>query len=241
MSEDPKLFDAGDYNLFRYCHNDPVDFTDPMGLFSGRDFIIDSWSYSLEALGAIAGFTAGGGGSALASGGVLAPAGAVAGAGLGAAGGYATGRYIGTKLADLVTHKQGANNSQGSKGKQDHQAATNVNRPTPSSSSAAKTGATVFRQGTFANEATGWEGNYVKGRHWATDNPVTTPNYAQRYGLPAENTSKPDWIVGARVQGPYTTRPAPQSFNNPLNTGGATEVVPRNPNNVRLDWFHMPD
>jgi RHS repeat-associated protein len=32
MSEDPKLFDAGDYNLFRYCHNDPSDFTDPMGL-----------------------------------------------------------------------------------------------------------------------------------------------------------------------------------------------------------------
>jgi RHS repeat-associated protein len=30
--EDPKLFDAGDYNLFRYCHNDPVDLTDPMGL-----------------------------------------------------------------------------------------------------------------------------------------------------------------------------------------------------------------
>jgi RHS repeat-associated protein len=34
MSEDPKLFDAGDYNLFRYCHNDPIDFTDPMGLES---------------------------------------------------------------------------------------------------------------------------------------------------------------------------------------------------------------
>jgi D-alanyl-D-alanine dipeptidase len=32
MSEDPKLFDAGDYNLYRYCHNDPLDFTDPMGL-----------------------------------------------------------------------------------------------------------------------------------------------------------------------------------------------------------------
>jgi RHS repeat-associated protein len=31
MSEDPKLFDPGDYNLFRYCHNDPIDFTDPMG------------------------------------------------------------------------------------------------------------------------------------------------------------------------------------------------------------------
>ena len=35
MSEDPKLFDAGDYNLFRYCHNDPIDFTDPMGLTYG--------------------------------------------------------------------------------------------------------------------------------------------------------------------------------------------------------------
>jgi RHS repeat-associated protein len=32
MSEDPKLFDAGDYNLFRYCHNDPEDLIDPMGL-----------------------------------------------------------------------------------------------------------------------------------------------------------------------------------------------------------------
>src|SRR5262249_34125302 len=32
MSEDPKGFNAGDYNLFRYCHNDPIDFTDPLGL-----------------------------------------------------------------------------------------------------------------------------------------------------------------------------------------------------------------
>lgn len=32
MSEDPKGFDAGDYNLYRYCHNDPEDLTDPMGL-----------------------------------------------------------------------------------------------------------------------------------------------------------------------------------------------------------------
>jgi hypothetical protein len=31
MSEDPKGFAAGDYNLFRYCHNDPEDLTDPMG------------------------------------------------------------------------------------------------------------------------------------------------------------------------------------------------------------------
>lgn len=33
MSEDPKGFEAGDYNLFRYVGNDPLDRTDPMGLF----------------------------------------------------------------------------------------------------------------------------------------------------------------------------------------------------------------
>jgi RHS repeat-associated protein len=33
LSEDPKGFDAGDYNLFRYCGNDPVDRSDPTGLF----------------------------------------------------------------------------------------------------------------------------------------------------------------------------------------------------------------
>jgi hypothetical protein len=104
---------------------------------------------------------------------------------------------------------------------------------------AAKTGPTVFRQGTFADEAIGWEGNYVKGKYWATDNPLTTPGYAKKYGLPAENTGKPDWVVGGKVQGNYTTRPAPPSHNNPVNTGGATEVL--NPENVQLDWFHMPD
>jgi uncharacterized protein (TIGR02594 family) len=41
MSEDPKLFDAGDYNLFRYCHNDPIDLTDPMGT---------SWEHIAQAI-----------------------------------------------------------------------------------------------------------------------------------------------------------------------------------------------
>jgi RHS repeat-associated protein len=31
LSEDPKGFDAGDYNLYRYCDNDPLDLTDPTG------------------------------------------------------------------------------------------------------------------------------------------------------------------------------------------------------------------
>jgi hypothetical protein len=32
MSPDPKEFAAGDYNLYRYCHNDPVNKSDPTGL-----------------------------------------------------------------------------------------------------------------------------------------------------------------------------------------------------------------
>jgi RHS repeat-associated protein len=32
MSEDPEGFDAGDYNLYRYCANDPMDKTDPSGM-----------------------------------------------------------------------------------------------------------------------------------------------------------------------------------------------------------------
>jgi RHS repeat-associated protein len=32
LQPDPKEFTAGDYNLYRYCHNDPVNFTDPFGL-----------------------------------------------------------------------------------------------------------------------------------------------------------------------------------------------------------------
>jgi len=32
MQPDPKEFGAGDYNLYRYCHNDPINKTDPTGL-----------------------------------------------------------------------------------------------------------------------------------------------------------------------------------------------------------------
>jgi len=33
MQPDPKEFAAGDYNLYRYCHNDPVNRSDPFGLW----------------------------------------------------------------------------------------------------------------------------------------------------------------------------------------------------------------
>jgi RHS repeat-associated protein len=32
LQPDPKQFAAGDYNLYRYCHNDPVNRSDPFGL-----------------------------------------------------------------------------------------------------------------------------------------------------------------------------------------------------------------
>jgi hypothetical protein len=33
LQPDPKQFEADDYNLYRYCHNDPVNKTDPTGLW----------------------------------------------------------------------------------------------------------------------------------------------------------------------------------------------------------------
>ncbi|MFZ1219260.1 MAG: RHS repeat-associated core domain-containing protein, partial [Chthoniobacterales bacterium] len=32
VQPDPKQFEAGDYNLYRYCHNDPVNRSDPLGM-----------------------------------------------------------------------------------------------------------------------------------------------------------------------------------------------------------------
>ncbi len=52
MSEDPKGFDAGDYNLYRYVGNDPLDKTDPMGLYieytAGNKKFWDSWKKQFE-------------------------------------------------------------------------------------------------------------------------------------------------------------------------------------------------
>jgi RHS repeat-associated protein len=41
LQPDPKEFGAGDYNLYRYCHNDPINKTDPFGLVPPGEGLID--------------------------------------------------------------------------------------------------------------------------------------------------------------------------------------------------------
>jgi RHS repeat-associated protein len=48
-SEDPMGYAAGDYNLFRYCHNDPEDRVDPMGLYEIMSGFTDEEGKRLEA------------------------------------------------------------------------------------------------------------------------------------------------------------------------------------------------
>jgi RHS repeat-associated protein len=48
LQPDPKQFAAGDYNLYRYCHNDPVNRNDPFGLID-RDIDKDLDKKGIEA------------------------------------------------------------------------------------------------------------------------------------------------------------------------------------------------
>ena len=107
--------------------------------------------------------------------------------------------------------------------------------------SGAAEGPAAYRQGTFENPELDWPGNRVKGAEWSPEHPLTTPEYAKKYGLPAENSGKPDWVAKGRVEGEYSSGPAKPSRNAPQNTGGATEIRPKDPEQVQLDWFHMPD
>jgi len=93
-------------------------------------------------------------------------------------------------------------------------------------------GVTIFRQGTFSDETYNWGGNYIKGKQWAADNPLITKDYARKYGLPYENTGKPDWIVKGNIDMNYQMRPAPASHNNPTNKGGGIKIIPDNPNKI---------
>jgi len=41
LQPDPIQFAAGDYNLYRYCHNDPINKSDPMGLVPPGEGLVD--------------------------------------------------------------------------------------------------------------------------------------------------------------------------------------------------------
>jgi RHS repeat-associated protein len=47
LQPDPKEFAAGDYNLYRYCHNDPVNKSDPTGL---KEQLVGSITVELQKL-----------------------------------------------------------------------------------------------------------------------------------------------------------------------------------------------
>ncbi len=52
LQPDPKEFAAGDYNLYRYCHNDPVNKSDPLGLdISAVDWALRSGPIQIEKIG----------------------------------------------------------------------------------------------------------------------------------------------------------------------------------------------
>jgi len=114
VQPDPKEFDAGDYNLYRYCHNDPINHSDPTGLDPVGRFIGELvGGYVFGTIGAEVGFVALGGTGALAGtpggpvgvlgvGGTGAVAGAVAGGVIGTGTGIKLGGDVGDALGDKV-------------------------------------------------------------------------------------------------------------------------------------------
>ena len=99
-------------------------------------------------------------------------------------------------------------------------------------------GSTIFRRGNFPKE--GWKGNNPHAPDWAPENPLTTPNFPRDYGLPPGNSTPiPDWVVGGRLRpgANFRVEPAPGI---PPNPGGKLQVTVPNPNDVRLNYFHMP-
>jgi len=104
-------------------------------------------------------------------------------------------------------------------------------------------GVPMYRRGMFPPEdpADPFPGNEPLGKQWAPEDPLTTPDFPKKYGLPLRNSGfPPDWVVQATPGGPCDTGPAEPSWDNPENTGGAQELRPQDPSKIRFNWFHMP-
>jgi RHS repeat-associated protein len=94
-------------------------------------------------------------------------------------------------------------------------------------------GGTLYRVGTTGRSAAG------EAQFWALEHP-STPGFAARYGIPAENVAAADFIETATLKPgtSFITRPAPGIGTN---LGGGIEVVVP-AGGVRLDSFHYsPD
>lgn len=78
-------------------------------------------------------------------------------------------------------------------------------------------GTTLYRRGTLGKSAAS------EGQFWSLEHP-STPGYASRYGLPAENVANADFIESATLRpgSPFITRAAPGIGQN---VGGGIEAV----------------
>ena len=228
------IYDPQDLNRYAYCRNNPMIYVDPDGHAADTvwDLVnigmgIASFAYNVKT-GNVSGAIVDAVGIVGDSAAAVVPF---------LPGGVATGIKA-YRAADTAADALKAARKGGEAVEQKAKAGSKV---TVAGGNAAAHGTEAFRQGTFADKAADWEGNFIKGKQWAADNPLTTKGYAQKYGLPKENTGKPDWVVKGHITEKYTTRPAPASHNNPVNKGGGIEIKLDEPNKVKLDWFHMPD
>ena len=91
-------------------------------------------------------------------------------------------------------------------------------------------GAWIYRGGKLSRSA-GPEGQF-----WSLENPLS-PGYAQKYGIPIENTNF-DFVEVAVLKSDsrFITREAPGIGSN---EGGGIEVVV-NAGEPKLQYFHMP-
>jgi hypothetical protein len=101
---------------------------------------------------------------------------------------------------------------------------------------AVQQGAPLYKQGSFPNPKAGFDGSDVTGaRFLAHEHPLASSTFASRHGL--YSPSK-DWVMRVRVK-PGSKVVVRSSTPGPLGPGGAPEAVIE-PNQLRIDWFHMP-
>jgi RHS repeat-associated protein len=230
LREDPIEYRGGDINLYAYCGNDPINWFDPLGL--DRQMTRSDYRATMLLVGAGTGFineiwdiaTVGiyrwmrhRWGSGYEGTGFCDPY-FKAGYNFGSA--YADVAFLAYSYSQIMPGVTGP-------GMLRFESRIGGFGESPF----------VYRQGTFPDPTKGWPGNRIFGQQWSPENPLTTGNYAQKYGLPGGNSGSPDWIIGGRVQGGFSTRSAPPSFDGAGNTGGSLEILPVN---VILDWFYMP-